>query len=89
MKPADATGAHPAVADLSMERCQSQASIGEAVVKTQNMGEVLREQRLHSATFHTAHSADSGFSSATVVSVPSELDKSGKRDELEANPWNQ
>jgi len=89
MKPVDATGAHPTLADLSMERCQSQVSIGEAVVKTQNMGEVLREQRLHFATFHTTHSADRGFSSATVVSVPSDLDKAAKRQELEANPWNQ
>ena len=89
MKAVDITSPHPAVADMSMERCHSQASIGEVVVKTQNMGEVLREQRLHSVAFHSAHNVDGGFSAPTVVSVPSDLDKAGKRDEPEANPWHQ
>lgn len=66
VKPADASVVRPAMPDLSMERSLSQASIGEAVVVKQNMGEALRHQRLHGTS---GHSGDVSHSSSSVTAT--------------------
>jgi hypothetical protein len=77
IKPADMPGVRTAMSELNMERSPSQASmLGDVVVMKQTMGDALRHQRL-SIVGH------SGEGSLSLESQPS-----GRREELEINPWN-
>ena len=81
--PADVIGVRGAMADLSMERSQSQTStLGEQVVVVkQTMGDALRHQRINVSS---GHSGDVSPAATTVMNPA--LD-GAKRDDLERNPW--
>ena len=84
MTPADVGVVRTQMAALDMERSPSQASsIGDVAVIKQNMGDALRHQRHH----HTGENSPPTSVPPSAAS-PSIESQHARKEELEANPWN-